>query len=217
MGIRRRYIGLVIVVTAALAVSFFGHIFLFEQWRVQHERQLHRAKILEEVLRLQRLVMDVETSFRGYLLAEQQSFLEPMLSAEIRLKAGVTRLADLTVDAPGLQSGVQMLSSRLKEFIDSKKQLTALVGTDQQEQVWLYVRNGNGRALFLTVEKAIGDFEIRIERELPVESMTYESWIHRVRWQLLLLEVFGVLVCVYLTRTMTLSKAMAFNQRTHLL
>lgn len=217
MGIRGRFIGILLVVTAALAVSFFGHAFLFEQWRVQHERQLHRSKILEELLRLQRLVMDVETSFRGYLLAEQQSFLEPIHSAEVRLATGIARLADLTADTPGLQAGVQVLSARFKEFIDSKKQLAALVGTDQQEQVRLYVRNGNGRALFLTIEKAIGDFEIRIERELPVESMTYESWMERVKWQLLLLEVLGVLVCVSLTRALSLPKNTSFKQGAHFL
>jgi len=79
------------------------------------------------------------------------------------------------------------------------------------------VRNGNGRALFLTIEKAIGDFEIRIERELPVESMTYESWMERVKWQLLLLEVLGVLVCVSLTRALSFPKNTSFKQGAHFL
>lgn len=211
MGIRGRFIGLLIVVTAALAVSFFGHAFLFEQWRIQQERQLHRSNILEEVLRLQRLMMDVETNFRGYLLAEQQSFLEPIHLAEVRLEIGIARLTDLTASTPGLQAGVQVLSARLKEFVDSKKKLAAFIGTDQQEQVRLYVRGGNGRALFLTIEKAIGDFEVRIERELPLEAMTYESWMQRARWQLLLLEGLGVVVCVYLTRTLGLPKKNSFE------
>jgi len=54
--------------------------------------------------------------------------------------------------------------------------------------------------LFLTIEKAIGDFEVRIERELPSEPMTYDSWLERARWQLLLVESLGVMVCVFLTR-----------------
>ena len=70
---------------------------------------------------------------------------------------------------------------------------------DKQEQVRLYVRGGSGRALFLTVEKAIGDFEMRIQRELPHEAMSYDSWMQRARWQLLSLESLGVLLCVYLT------------------
>lgn len=217
MDIRGRFIGLLIVVTAALALSFYGHLLLFDQWRMQHERQLHRSKILEEVLRLQRLVMDVETNFRGYLLTEQTSFLEPINVAESRLQTGMAQLTDLTASTPGLQAGVEVLLSRLKEFVESKKRLVAVVGTDKQEQVRLYVRGGSGRALFLTIEKAIGDFEMRIQRELPLEAMTYESWMQRARWQLLILESLGVILCVYLTRILGRPKKRPLERGAHLL
>lgn len=105
MDIRGRFIGLLFVATAALAFSFLGHVWLFEQWRIQQERQLHRSAILTEVLRLQRLVMDVETNFRGYLLTEQQSFLEPINQAESRLATGMATLSELTANVPGLQAG----------------------------------------------------------------------------------------------------------------
>ena len=204
MDIRGRFIGLLFVATAALAFSFLGHVWLFEQWRIQQERQLHRSAILTEVLRLQRLVMDVETNFRGYLLTEQQSFLEPINQAESRLATGMATLSELTANVPGLQAGRGVLSARLTEFIESKKALIAVVGTDKQEQVRFYVRGGSGRALFLTIEKAIGDFEMRIEREFPSAFLTYESWLQRARWQLLFLESLGVMVCIYLTRTVGL-------------
>ena len=200
MNIRGRFIGFLIVAIAALAAVFFGHLFLFEQWRVQQERQLHRSKILGNVAQLQRLVLEVETNFRGYLLTEQQSFLEPIRLAENRLKTGLAHLTDLTANTPGLQAGVSVLSARLDEFVESKQRLLAVIGAEQQDLVRSYVRGGSGRALFLTIEKAIGDFEVRIERELPSEPMTYDSWLERARWQLLLVESLGVMVCVFLTR-----------------
>ncbi len=213
MDICGRFIGLLLVATAALAFSFLGHVFLFDQWRMQHERQLLRSNIVGEVLRLQRLVMDVETNFRGYLLTEQQSFLEPINLAERRLETGMTTLAELTADVPGLQAGGGVLFARLKEFIESKKALIAIVGTDKQEQVRLYVRGGSGRALFLTIEKAIGDFEMRIEREIPSTAITYESWMQGARWQLLFLESLGIILCVYLTRTLGLPKHRFLERR----
>lgn len=217
MDIRGRFIGLLIVVTAALAFSFLGHVFLFDQWRLQHERQLHRSNILTEVLRLQRLVMDVETNFRGYLLTEQPSFLEPINLAESRLETGMATLTELTANVPGLHAGRGVLSARLKEFIESKKALIAVVGTDKQEQVRFYVRGGSGRALFLTIEKAIGDFETRIEREIPSAAITYESWMQGAQWQLLFLESLGVMLCVYLTRTLSLPKNMFLERRARVL
>ena len=213
MDICGRFIGLLIILTAALALSFFGHQLLFDHWRMQHERQLQRSTILEEVLRLQRLVMDVETNFRGYLLTEQPAFLEPINQAENRLQAGMARLQDLTTRTPGLQAGVGVLSARLKEFIESKQALIANVRMDKQEQVRLYVRGGSGRALFLTIEKAIGDFEMRIQRELPHEAVSYESWMQRARWQLLTLETLGVLVCVYFTRVLGFPRKPLFEGR----
>ena len=149
---------------------------------------------------LQRLVLEVETNFRGYLLTEQQSFLEPIRLAENRLKTGLAQLTDLTATTPGLQAGVSVLSARLDEFVESKQRLLAVIGAEQQDLVRSYVRGGSGRALFLTIEKAIGDFEVRIERELPSEPMTYDSWLQRARWQLLLVESLGIMVCVFLTR-----------------
>ena len=217
MSIRGRFIGLLIVATAALALSVFGHVFLFDQWRMQQERQVHRSKILEEVWHLQRLALDVETNFRGYLLTEQQSFLEPIRLAENRLETGLARLTDLTASTPGLQAGVSVLSARLAEFVESKKRLLAVIGAEQQELVRLYVRGGSGRALFLTLEKAIGDFQVRIERELPGQAMTYDSWMQRARWQLLFLECLGVILCVYLTRTVGLPNKKLLEPRVRLL
>jgi CHASE3 domain sensor protein len=201
MDLRGRLMGLLIA-TVVLAISFYGHVFLFDQWRVRQEQQLHRSKILEEVRRLQHLMIDVETNFRGYLLTEQPSFLEPIDTAGHRLESGLTQLEDLTAGTPGLQASVKVLSARLREFIESKKSLIAAVGTDQQEQVRLYVRGGNGRALFLTIERAIGDLEVRIQRELPLEAETYESWMRRARWQLLTLEGLGIMVCMYVAKTL---------------
>ena len=216
MGIRGRYIGFLLVATVALAFSFLGHLWLFEQWRIQQERQLRRSTILMEVLRLQRLVMDVETNFRGYLLTEQQSFLEPINQAESRLDIGMATLTALTADLPGLEAGRGVLFARLKEFIESKQALIAVVGTEKQEQVRLYVRGGSGRALFLTIEKAVGDFEMRVQRGIPLEDMTYEAWMEQARWQLLLVDSLGAILCIVLTRTMGLPKQLVIDRRTRI-
>ena len=65
---------------------------------------------------------------------------------------------------------------------------------------------GVGQLVNGETDKAIGDFEMRIEREIPSASLTYESWLHRARWQLLFLESLGVMVCIYLTRAVGLPK-----------
>ncbi len=210
---RGRVLGFLLIVVTVLGLSFFGHLFLFEQWRVQHERQLQRASIREEILRLKHLSVEVETSFRGYLLAEQRSFLEPLQLAEERLNASVAELNRQAQDAPSLKPGVQVLSARLKEFIDSKKQLATVADTGHRDQVHVYVRVGDGRALFLTIEKAFRDLEGRVDREFPAERLDYETWIRQARWQLLLLEGAAVLVSLYASRFLATPRYAGENSR----
>jgi CHASE3 domain sensor protein len=183
-----------------LTLSVLGHVTLFEQWKAHYDKQLRRAKIIEEVLRLERLVVDVETSFRGYLLAGQRSFLEPLQAADGRLTSISDRLITLTALDPGLRAGVDVLRSRLKEFISSKNSLTAIADSGQKDQVNLYVRVGDGRALFLTIEKAFKDFENRIDREIPGDDPGTESWAARAGWQLLFLDAAGIFAGVALSR-----------------
>lgn len=109
----------------------------------------------------------------------------------------------------GFAIGVGVLSARLNEFVDSKQTLVAAIGTDKQEQVRLYVRGGSGRALFLTIEKAVGDFEVRVQREIPLESMTYEAWMAQARWQLLVVDSLGAILCIVLTRSVSLPTPLA--------
>ncbi|MFO0733323.1 MAG: CHASE3 domain-containing protein [Nitrospiraceae bacterium] len=88
--------------------------------------------------------VEVETNFRGYLLTEQRAFLEPLETAEKRLESERRRKIEPAHESSGLQAGVQILSARLKEFIDSKKQLAAVAGT-KRDQVQV-VREGRGRS-----------------------------------------------------------------------
>lgn len=194
--------GLVVSCLLLVASAFVGHLYLFEEWRAQHERQLLRAQIREEVLRLQHLSLEVETSFRGYLLSEQRSFLEPLEGAEKRLNSAIGELTRLTGTTAGLQPGVQVLSARLKEFIESKKQLATVAETGQRDQVHVYVRVGDGRALFLTIERAFKDFENRIDREVPAESLEYDDWMQKARWRLLLLDSAAIMGSVYAARVL---------------
>jgi CHASE3 domain sensor protein len=185
---------------AVLILCVLGHMTIFEQWKVQHDKQLRRAEILEEVLRLQRLVLDVETSFRGYLLAGQRFFLEPLQTADGQLAAIAKRLIALTEQDQSLRAGVDLLQSRLKEFINSKNSLTAIADNGQMDQVHLYVRVGDGRALFLTIDKAFKDFENRIDREFPLDDTLAEGWAVRAVWQLFLFDTAGIFASVALTR-----------------
>ncbi len=185
---------------AVLILFVLGHLTLFEQWKSRSNTQLRRAHIIEQVLRLERLVVEVETSFRGYLLAGQRTFLEPVQSAESRLAAITERLMLLTNGDPRLQGGVELLHARVMEFIASKNRLTAIAESGQRDQVALYVKVGDGRALFLTVDKAFKDFESRVEREIPLEESDHAAWSGRAGWQLLLLDTAAVFTCFSVAR-----------------
>ncbi|MFO0768638.1 MAG: CHASE3 domain-containing protein [Nitrospiraceae bacterium] len=155
--------------------------------------------IISKILRLERLVVEVETSFRGYLLAGQKTFLEPLQSAEAQLTSITDRLMMLTAGDQRLQGGIGLLHARVTEFVASKNRLTTIAENGQRDQVDLYVKVGDGRALFLAIDKAFKDFESRVDHEIPLEESDHEVWSWRTGWQLLLLDT-AVLTCFSVAR-----------------
>ncbi|MBX3238129.1 MAG: CHASE3 domain-containing protein [Nitrospiraceae bacterium] len=186
--------------TAVLILFLLGHVTLFGQWKSRSNAQLKRALIIEQILRLERLVVEVETSFRGYLLAGQKTFLEPLQSAEAQLTSITDRLMMLTAGDQRLQGGIGLLHARVTEFVASKNRLTTIAENGQRDQVDLYVKVGDGRALFLTIDKAFKDFESRVDHEIPLEESDHEVWSWRTGWQLLLLDTAAVLTCFSVAR-----------------
>ena len=173
-------------------------MFILQQWHQTLEAQQQRSALREEVLRLRRLVADIDSGFRGYALMRQSMFLAPMVAAEAELPQAMQRLSDLTVDMPSLQGGVQVLRRRLDELVDSKRRLTGQIDNGKQEEALAYIRTGNGVALAKTVANVFDDLDMKIEHEFKDADLSQDQKQTKTMWQLVMAQagvmIVGVLV-----------------------
>jgi CHASE3 domain sensor protein len=173
-------------------------VFILQQWHQTLEAQQQRSALREEVLRLRRLVADIDSGFRGYALMRQSMFLAPMVAAEAELPQAMQRLSDLTVDMPSLQGGVQVLRRRLDELVDSKRRLTGQIDNGKQEEALAYIRTGNGVALAKTVANVFDDLDMKIEHEFKDADLSQAQKQTKTMWQLVMAQAgvmfVGVLV-----------------------
>jgi CHASE3 domain sensor protein len=179
---------------------------LVERWMGLHEEQEQQAQIRQEVLRLERLVADIDNGFRGYILMKQSAFLGPMVAAEGAIPRVGERLGHLTVARPDLQVRLQVLQARITELLESKRRLTMAWERGEDEAVLAYIRGGECLALASTITLAFQDFDRRLqerEREWDRDRARRSGW---VRWGLPLTAIGAVVCGISIGRTTSRSR-----------
>jgi len=106
-----------------------------------------------------RLVVDLETGFRGFVLTSQEHYLFPYRTAQDHvLNIGRTLEAQVSAydDQRALITSVQQL---VRQFIDEKETLIDAVKAEHPDEARLYIEEGKGRTLMLTIRQDMGRFE----------------------------------------------------------
>jgi len=106
-----------------------------------------------------RLVVDLETGFRGFVLTSQEHYLFPYRTAQDHvLNIGRTLEAQVSAydDQRALITSVQQL---VRQFIDEKETLIDAVKADHPDEARLYIEEGKGRTLMLKIRQDMGRFE----------------------------------------------------------
>jgi CHASE3 domain sensor protein len=180
---------------------------LVEQWLALHTEREEQAYIKQEILRLERLVADIDNGFRGYVLMKQSAFLGPMVAAEGQIPRVLEGLGRLTNDRPDLRGHMNVLQARLDELLDTKRRLTMELERGQEETVLTYIRGGEGLALANTITLAFQNLDRKLQerqREWDRDSARRTGW---VRWGLPLTALGGVACGISIGRTTARTRA----------
>ena len=95
------------------------------------ERETRSREITAEVLRLEKLVVDMETGLRGLIISGgSEVFFEPYPEARAQIPARLNRLHQLVADDPAQRSRARQLDGRIREYIEST---STLIGLFDQE------------------------------------------------------------------------------------
>lgn len=183
--------GLLLAVPAAIvivAVLLISQARQADDLRHEVEQSFARRLQLEQVLSLHQ---DLETSSRGYVLTQQQSFLEPYNAAEPAIDGALNKLARLE-STNGLTPTLHTLrdfSARKRIFV---RETVDLAKSGQTAAAVKRVQSGVGKRAMDSLRAEIARLEQSEESRL--DRLSQRSTIARNRLELTALAILGVLL-----------------------
>jgi CHASE3 domain sensor protein len=133
-------------------------------WQTIHDDRDRHARIKQELLRLERLVMNVDNGFRDYVLMKDSKSLIAMVEAESAIPGIMDRLTTMTAPWPDLKDQVRVLTARVNELLQVRRRLSMDFGQGHEEEVLAYVKRGEGSVLTKTVALAFRDVERTVDQ-----------------------------------------------------
>ena len=107
------------VALAFIVVAAFAALMLaISAQREATAREARSADVTAASLRLEKLVVDMETGLRGLTLTRKQRFLEPYTQALTALPKRLTALQVLVADDPVQRRRAQQLEERIHDYVD---------------------------------------------------------------------------------------------------
>lgn len=158
----KRKIVLSFLLVTMLSVILAIQAGFINRWQSVHDDRDRYGLIKQELLRLERLVADVDNGFRGYALTKEGRFVKPMVAAEYDIPGLVNRLVAITAPWPDLHARVQVLTGKVEELLETKRRLTLDLVLGREEDVLSYIRMGEGLELENTIALAFEGVEYRM-------------------------------------------------------
>jgi len=139
----------------------------------QDEEQLDSLYVTQKnAAEYMRLVVDLETGFRGYVLTEQYRYLRPYRVAQ----EGIDSIGhDLAERITGEQSQrFKEIQTLVTKLVTEKEALIRAIKEGHQQDAYQYVEEGRGRELMVEIRRLMGIFD-RFEQQSVAEKLAQLS------------------------------------------
>ena len=185
----RRAVAVVLACVGLLLLAGVAAGFIAYKAAVAERRVEHTLQVREEALDLMRTALVMQGSVRGYLLTEDQSFLEPYEGAVAAVPTAVDRLSELAADNPSQQAAIETVRSTLEVLVDRYREMIAAARRKGRDAAIDLVGAGAGEELMGAVRErieAVAAEELRLlgQRQAAADRLRF--------WALLL--VLGALL-----------------------
>lgn len=122
----------------------------------QNEEQLARVYLTQRTAsEYMRLILELNSGFRGFVLARQDGFLQPYRVAHDHIGHVGETLEDLIRDLPPQLQSVHEAQRLVKTLMQEKDALIQKVRKGQSAEAMHYVEQGRGRAIMLEIREHI--------------------------------------------------------------
>lgn len=172
LPIRRKFLLTSAIPLAALillSVVTYSSVQTFSQ----DEERLNNLYLTEKAAaQYMRLVVDLETGFRGYVLTEQDRYLRPYRVAQEGILAIAHDLKD-RISGEALQQ-FQDIQALVTQLIAEKEELINAIKSGRKQNALQYIEEGRGRALMVEIRDRMVHFD-QLEQQRVVEELAQLS------------------------------------------
>ena len=158
-----------LVALILLSVETYNRVQTFTQ---DEERLNNLYLIQKSAAQYMRLVVDLETGFRGYVLTEQDRYLRPYRVAQEGIRAIALDLNSRISGEHGQR--FREIESLVKQLIAEKEELIHSIKTGKKRDALEYVEAGRGRVLMVEIRERMVRFD-QIEQQRVVEELAQLS------------------------------------------
>lgn len=160
-----------------------------------HNEQVARTyNVIGEMEALLSSLINAETGQRGYLLTEDESYLEPYNVALAQVQTEISRLRDLTANNPEQQTRLDILEPKIAARLDRLEQTINLVQAGDLPAALARVRSDVGKLIMDEIRQDVAVIE-QVERDLLAQRTQVSRTSYRTTvLSLLLSALVGVLL-----------------------
>jgi methyl-accepting chemotaxis protein len=119
----------------------------------------HTYQVLTQIEAVKTRLVDAETGQRGYLITNDETYLEPYRGAATAANAGITRLAELTADNPRQQTRIATLRNSVQQKLDQLQEAIDTQRSKGKDAANSFIAAGLGKKLMDDIRSVMGEME----------------------------------------------------------
>jgi len=188
-------VGFVLTVVVLLLGGVLGYVNAHRL--TENERMVtHTHEVIREMEALLSSLKDAESGQRGYLLTEDEKYLQPYDDAVGRVQAEVTHLKELTSDNRAQQARLAAMERKIAAKLDELKRTVALMKEGDHAAALKIVLGNSGKALMDGVRDAVAVMQKEEHKLLRQRAEESEASSRILVLSILLPVVVGVVLVV---------------------
>lgn len=169
LPIERKLLLVSVIPILTLVVLSFVTYKSVQRFAQDEDRLNHVYLVQTTAAEYMRLIVDLETGFRGFVMTQQPSFLNPYFAAKQRVLSLGQTLAQMVQHDETQQVQIESAQALVEQLLRDKEMLIEQVKNGHPEVALHYIESGTGRGLMLAIREEIAQFD---RRESDVLSRT---------------------------------------------
>lgn len=138
----------------------------------QDEEQLNSLYLTQQIAaQYLRLIVDMETGFRGYVLTGQDRYLRPYRAAREEIVTRGDDLGRMVVEEQNQKQKVRDVQSLVRQLVSEKEALIQNVKAGSRERAMAYIERGRGLEVMVRIRGLMAEFD-RLEQQRITTRLT---------------------------------------------